>query len=194
MKLLVWGTGKCAKELMDAHENRYLRLHSIVAFVDNNPSKWGQTCFNRKVISPQEIGSISYDKILVCSRLYEQEILFQLQKEYKVERSYLMTLDELEDDYYEELFRRKCLHKLRGILVGDEDVCKMWMQYLCAIGWNIGGWVDVRHLKSLQEFEFDYVMLMRVYNIPSLDFDWGGWKSSSGKTCDAANCGRVWHR
>ncbi len=76
-KLLLWGTGKIADEVLT--QCRTLDLYEIMGIIDNNPDKSGTMFHNYYVFSPNEISKINPDRIIVLTDAYDA-IKLQIQK------------------------------------------------------------------------------------------------------------------
>lgn len=72
-RYLVFGSGKASKNALNIIEN----IGEIIAFTDNDSSKWGTLVGKYNVISPSDICDYDYDYILICSR-FADEIQSQL--------------------------------------------------------------------------------------------------------------------
>lgn len=73
-KVLVWGTGSFSREITELFNSNV----KIIAFLDNDTNKQGNMYSEKfKIISPQIIGEINYDYIIVASS-FESEIMKQL--------------------------------------------------------------------------------------------------------------------
>ena len=81
IKIVLWGTGSGSKRI-----TKYFFEHSemfnilIIAYIDNNPSKWNTMFMNKPVISPSEIKTLDYEYLVIASVKFE-EILKQCIKE-----------------------------------------------------------------------------------------------------------------
>jgi phosphorylcholine metabolism protein LicD len=62
-KILIFGTGEGGLNFIKNTPNQY----NYLAFVDNNPTKWGEILNNLKIISPKEITAYNYDEIVIAS-------------------------------------------------------------------------------------------------------------------------------
>ncbi len=67
-KYIVFGAGKVAEKEYDLISN----LFDIVAFSDNDKSKWG-TCFlDHPIVSPMELANYDFDYVLICTVHYKE--------------------------------------------------------------------------------------------------------------------------
>lgn len=73
-KLIIFGAGPTGKRLLQ----EYKALFDVVAFCDNDRQKWGCLIECIPVISPSEIPTIEYDRILVASVQGFRQITNQL--------------------------------------------------------------------------------------------------------------------
>jgi len=169
VEYLIWGTGRCTKELLNDYAVGYFREHSILAFVDNDKKQWGKVFFSREIISPEAVENLSFDKILICSRINEKAILRQVIGKLKIDRKLVMTLREFEESFYNNLIENKSILNSRILMVGDKKICQMWKAYLNLLDLHVCGIVDIQSLEDIKEYQYDYVLLMRLINIPYLD-------------------------
>lgn len=169
MKYLIWGTGRCAKEILNDYAMAYFKEHSILAFVDNDIEKCGGTFYTKEVIPPKEIERFLFDRILICSRINEKAILKQITDVLKINRKNVMTLKEFDDEYYNDLINKKSLLNSRVLMVGDRAECQLFKEQLNSLQLYICGIVDVQNMEEIREYSFDYIMLYRLMNIPSLN-------------------------
>lgn len=80
-KIVVWGTGKIAKELMNSLEQMKYYRDNIVAFCDNDSKKWNTEFCGNEVVSPNELDNLVYD-YLVIATVHEDEIRNQISLHY----------------------------------------------------------------------------------------------------------------
>lgn len=69
LKLLLWGTGKIADEVLT--QCKTLDLYEIVGIIDNNPEKSGTIFHNYYVFAPSKIHTVNPDKIVVLTDAYD---------------------------------------------------------------------------------------------------------------------------
>ena len=78
MNIVIWGTGKDADEYMKHLHPMINKYVKIKAFIDSSANK---TFFHDfPVYLPTKINRLSFDKIVVMTRLYEDEILLQINR------------------------------------------------------------------------------------------------------------------
>lgn len=73
-KFVIWGTGKCADELVE----KYGLKDGIIGYIDNNSKRWGEKINGIKVISPKEIVNIKDKKYIIIASSYAEEIINQI--------------------------------------------------------------------------------------------------------------------
>jgi len=76
LRIIVFGTGSSAERLMNELNTDSVE---ILCFADNNPAKYQESFYERRVIPPSEIPSMDYDYIIIASQ-YSIEISNQLTK------------------------------------------------------------------------------------------------------------------
>lgn len=91
-KIIVWGTGGMANWFckIKLYNNNY----DILAFTDNNQTKWDSVFGGKKVINPNTINEIQFDKILVCMENPE-DVVNQLISDFLIPRHKIITILEL---------------------------------------------------------------------------------------------------
>lgn len=107
----------------------------IVAYCDNDRSKWGKEIEGVKIISPDEIGQYNFDEIYIASDLYFSDIKDQLIKECNIREEIIKNVIVQENKYDGELsywkasyamgkFCNSCYRSLMlNILGEDNDDC-----------------------------------------------------------------------
>lgn len=89
MKVIVFGATTSAKTTYEEIKKKY----DIVAFVDNDPKKWGRGMNGIPIISPVEIGDLIWDEVIIISTSAMESIKEQLLKmgilEYKINTRYV---------------------------------------------------------------------------------------------------------
>lgn len=79
-RIVIWGTGHYASELLCALEEMSFYRDEIVSFCDNDPSKWNTRFYEYEIISPNELHKKDFD-FLVIATMHENEIRNQLKNE-----------------------------------------------------------------------------------------------------------------
>jgi len=100
MKLVVWGTGYIATEFI--YRKSYHINDEIVCFVDNNKNMWGKKFANIDVISPNKLEEIDFDRLIICTIDYSDEIKEQLENEINISDRKIITFSELEEEIKSE--------------------------------------------------------------------------------------------
>lgn len=73
-KLVIWGTGKRAIKFLNSIDKNH---NKIIAFIDNNQDKWGNSVDKiASIHSPNDLLNLDYDLLIVCST-YESDIFAQ---------------------------------------------------------------------------------------------------------------------
>ncbi|MDO5332372.1 MAG: hypothetical protein Q4E99_06790, partial [Bacillota bacterium] len=94
MKIVIFGTGG----FYDNRKNIISKKHKIVAFLDNDSSKWGKQKENIPIISLNNIREIEYDAIVVM--LTKVEEVYKQLIEYGIDSSKILFFEDvLERDY-----------------------------------------------------------------------------------------------
>lgn len=116
-KIIIFGVGS---ELEKMVNRNYFVKYEIVAFCDNDCKKQGQTYEDKTIISPDKIEGYSYDKIVITTKLYEDEIREQLLSQYGIAESKIETISVSSDKYDGEMayWRRK--YRDEGMMFANE--------------------------------------------------------------------------
>ncbi|MDR7119214.1 hypothetical protein [Rheinheimera soli] len=76
-RILIFGTGEAGKRFYQMFHQHY----QVLAFIDNDQNKQGTTLNNLPVLSPADIGAMSYDVIYIASQYYRaiyQQLVLEL--------------------------------------------------------------------------------------------------------------------
>lgn len=76
-KIVLWGTGDYAERVI-RFQNDFKEYCSIVSVFDNNPERWGKQLGQCTIQSPECLKDTEYDKIVISTKLYFNEIKKQL--------------------------------------------------------------------------------------------------------------------
>ena len=94
-KLIIWGTGETAGHFLDA--KIFYTEYDVIAFVDNNPAMWGKKLKDISVIKPETLTQIEFDKVVICSFIYQKEIYRQLREEIGIENEKIWFYSDAEE-------------------------------------------------------------------------------------------------
>lgn len=83
-KIILWGTGKIG-EIILSHISDFGDICEIVAVVDSDSNKRGKNIFSFTVQQPSILTEINFDKIIVSSSKYFEEIKMQIQQQFHKE-------------------------------------------------------------------------------------------------------------
>jgi len=95
---LIFGAGAMGKHLFPIINSEHGA--GQVFFVDSNPFLWGTTLFDKEIISPNEIPSMEYDRIIISSLQGFETIAAQLNTQLSVPNAKIDTT------YLSELFSK----------------------------------------------------------------------------------------
>lgn len=76
LKIAIFGTGLLLKKRFDELINN--NQIEIIAFLDNNSAKWGEKISGIPVIKPESINNCIFDKIIIMSNKYMEDMKEQL--------------------------------------------------------------------------------------------------------------------
>ena len=79
--LLVWGTGGACESFHRKYHDIFYSFFDIVGYIDTKKDKQGKYFYNKRIYSPEQIHSLEWDMILLCTvnRTYQDEMLNFLQ-------------------------------------------------------------------------------------------------------------------
>lgn len=116
-KIIIFGVGS---ELEKMISRNYFIGYEIVAFCDNDCKKWGQIYEDKTIISPNKINEYTFDKIMITTKLYADEIREQLLRQYGIVEGKIETISVASDKYDGEMayWRRK--YRDEGMMFANE--------------------------------------------------------------------------
>lgn len=79
-KVIIWGAGEFGRNAVECYIPDMISTE-ILAITDKDSSKWGQKIYNIPIISYEDINKLDYDKILIFSPKYADEIYQFIQNE-----------------------------------------------------------------------------------------------------------------
>ena len=94
MKLLIFGTGKIASEVMRGIEN-ILNYTELLGFIDNDDRKYGQKFFDRFIYHPGQLQELQYDRICILLGEKFQDVYNQLVYGYQIEPEKIIDREDL---------------------------------------------------------------------------------------------------
>lgn len=110
-KIILFGAGDRLNWLMEIDQ---LKAYDIVAIVDRDVKKQNELCYGHIIQKPEDIHKLDYDKIIISSEKYFNEIKEMLIDEYKISPS---LIDGVKMKKYDsELSFWKTRHKKEGVL------------------------------------------------------------------------------
>ena len=113
-RVILWGAGNIAKSILI---NKYFFQTSIdiICVVDNDKERWGKYLEGVEIVSPNYIYNVVYDKIIIATDVYFDEIREQLVCELGIDEG------KIENRYY--FAKEKILAKYTGS--ADLEICKI---------------------------------------------------------------------
>lgn len=114
-KVIMWGAGKAGRDLIEKigyHKNTMC----LVAVIDNDTRKWDTEICGFKVISPDRISDFKFDKIIISSFLYFDQIKGQILNELGIEESYIDNADYLTKEMILNRYRDRPEDEIQEIL------------------------------------------------------------------------------
>lgn len=99
-KVIIFGMGYNLKRIL---MKGMLAGYEVLAYCDNDRSKWGKYYNNIEIISPEKLNEYIFDKIIISTEKYAVEIERQLIENYKIPTEQIVTIDIAKDKYEGEL-------------------------------------------------------------------------------------------
>lgn len=93
MRIIIWGVGDFACKICSNMKVNSVNVE-IVGFCDNNSDKWGEF-YGKKVYAPYELSRVNYDKIIILSNLYYDEIRKDIMYWFKIPKQKIGNVNDL---------------------------------------------------------------------------------------------------
>lgn len=92
MNILLWGAGSDSLKLSRLY-SLYSKIYNddISGIIDINSNKWGERLFGKRISKPVDITKIAWDKIVIASTIYDNEIRKQLIEDYQIRESDIIS-------------------------------------------------------------------------------------------------------
>lgn len=160
MKFLIWGTGKCAARLLEEQQDSsFFKENEILAFIDNDSSKWGNYFGGLPIISPSEIPNYPFDYISILTYSYENEIRAQLIATHHIANDKILNNSQTDDIIYQYYENKYQLSAKRILAIGDREIFAMDGYRGNEHCFNFVGFIDATNLEQLANYNFDYIFL-----------------------------------
>lgn len=117
-KIILWGTGKIGQTVL-SHISDFDDICKIIAVIDSDNNKWGKSIFSFVVQTPSILLELNFDKIVISSSQYYEEIKKQIQEQFHIEDKFI------EDSTY--FAKEKLLLEYKE--TGDKEI-KEILEYL----------------------------------------------------------------
>lgn len=101
-KIIIWGAGEFGKNTLQYFVPD-LSLVEILAVVDKDSDKWGKELCGIPIISYEMIAGMSYDRILICSPKFQEDIYSFLITECKVPESKIEIVEDCAHFIYKRI-------------------------------------------------------------------------------------------
>lgn len=148
MKIIVFGAGNRAKELVSLYLKEVFEKVEIIGYVDNNEQKWNTEFLGKRVYAPTDIKDLEYDKIIIC--LWDEfyaEVYKQLVFDLKI------PTEKIENAYY-------LLKQMKNEIACKKVQTRMPKVYDCFIFFNELELLELR-LELLNQY-VDYFVLVEM--------------------------------
>jgi len=122
-RIIVYGLGRRFEIFWNWIKDEIKEKYEIVGITDRvKNSMWEQKDY---FIERDSMNNINFDKIMITSDLYYQEISNELQQEYGIKKENIISMDEIIDGIYEKNFHLDYFSKKRGVEIGGpSDIFK----------------------------------------------------------------------
>lgn len=97
MEIIIWGTGKGAEDIIPCLKKENM----VIAYVDNDQTKWGNKFHDCFVIAPKELINMQFDYLIIAVAVNYECIVEQL-KGVSVERNKIITPYSFDHTKYSE--------------------------------------------------------------------------------------------
>lgn len=84
-KVILWGIGKVGKEII-SYKWAFEDSIEIIAIIDNNKCIWNTKMNDIFIYSPKDLEKLHFDKVIISSQKYFDEIELQLVKEFGIDK------------------------------------------------------------------------------------------------------------
>lgn len=145
MKLIVWGVGYIATEF--TYRKSYHPNDEIIYYVDNNKNMWGKKFAGMDVISPTQLEQIDFDRLVICTIDYCDEIREQIKNTIKIGSEKIITYSEVEED-----IKHKFVEKYGNC---DDTEIQQILEYYKLRSLNIYGTYDGESEDVLYPVDYD---------------------------------------
>lgn len=152
-KIVLWGSGKCAKEIIQ-HQEGFKDVCEITDVFDSDCNCWGKQLGQYVIKSPDQFKEAEYDKVVIATSLYFQEI-----KEFLMEME--ISDEEIENSLY--FAKRKILIKYGCT---DDEEIRESLEYIKNHDLEVFNYPFVEKYNSFHaviEFD-DHVGMFYVYH------------------------------
>lgn len=194
MKIVVFGTGESCENYLKNYRNE----HEIVALADWDEKKHGTILFGLPVISPYELKSFSYEKILIAS-YFVKEIESQLLERCGIDSSLLIIPEKYKvkdvvkpfEDENTKQFARKALNYFVNLFSKNE--IPLFLEFGTLLGLvrdgDIISWDDDVDLSVNEEDVDRTIELLESSKATFPEYDKLDWTSFVKKD----EAGRIWY-
>lgn len=159
MKIIIFGTGIFYKKRKE--EIRELPNVEVVAFLDNNPNKWGENEEGIPIVLPTDIHEFEYDVVVLMS-VYIREMKKQLLD---------LRVDSLKIKYWEQFCAEQSYKKIKVInpLIYSNKRVKKVLIVSVELNYNGGSIAAIYLAKALQKKGYSVVMAVPRGNRKLMD-------------------------
>ncbi len=108
-RAIVYGTGRFSIDNIPKIEK--IASLEIIAYCDSNERKQGRIFFGKPVYAPEQLGTLSFDYILIASPLFDKEIRLRLINEFHMPEAKILSMPSAGElafhkrrDFYDKLY------------------------------------------------------------------------------------------
>lgn len=125
-KVIIWGAGEFGRNAAECYIPELISIE-LLAITDKDSNKWGQFIGDVPIINYRDINKLDYDKILIFSPKYEDEIYQFIQDECKVSAEKIEIINDCAYFIYKRVEER---YKNSDISTIDDCKKREAIQYL----------------------------------------------------------------
>lgn len=161
MKYVIWGTGGAAKRFLNENFLCFFVNGEIVSVVDSNPDKEGKKFFGCKIISPERLKNIVYDRLIICSSFYE-EIIIQMES-MGLDTVKAKTVAEIKEEFVDCYINQYGIMKKNILILGADEKYDHMFQFYKEY-FERFSFLPLEQLNRLDACQYDYILLSELSN------------------------------
>lgn len=154
IKIIIWGTGWATEQF---HQwRRYHWNYDVVAYIDNDQTKWYREYRGKTIFPPEEIKELEFEKIILCV-INSESIYKQLVEEIQIEKNKILAFEENRKVIEKEL----CTKLIQKYSKDENPDIQKVLTYYQKYGFNLFGFYEpskTEYQVYYDEEQFPYVL------------------------------------